>query len=134
MQWTIIRPGGLKTDPATGTGVLTEDTSICGAINREDVADLVVKSLFSDKTTGKVGTQTALSWSYPGHLTPVAARAGVPLVSVHLGGVHRAVSALLYMGRQVMVGRVKPWVRVQVLSAVDKEQLFGNPQFEVFSP
>ena len=55
MQWTIIRPGGLKTEAATGTGVLTEDKSICGAINREDVADLVVRSIFSDKTDGKVG-------------------------------------------------------------------------------
>lgn len=54
MQWTIIRPGGLKNDPPTGSGVLTTDKSICGAINREDVADLVVKALFSDKATGKV--------------------------------------------------------------------------------
>ena len=54
MQWTIIRPGGLKSEPATGSGVLTEDRSVCGAINREDVADLVVKALFSDKADGKV--------------------------------------------------------------------------------
>ena len=55
MQWTIIRPGGLKSEPATGSGILTEDRSICGAINREDVAELVVKALFSDKSDGKVG-------------------------------------------------------------------------------
>ena len=55
MQWTIIRPGGLKSEPATGNGILTEDRSICGAINREDVAELVVKALFSDKSDGKVG-------------------------------------------------------------------------------
>ena len=54
MQWTIIRPGGLKSEPATGSGILTEDRSICGAINREDVAELVVKALFSDKADGKV--------------------------------------------------------------------------------
>ena len=54
MQWTIIRPGGLKSEPATGSGILTEDRSICGAINREDVAELVVKALFSDKSDGKV--------------------------------------------------------------------------------
>ncbi|CAK0784813.1 hypothetical protein CVIRNUC_008017 [Coccomyxa viridis] len=54
MQWTIIRPGGLKSEPATGSGILTEDRSVCGAINREDVADLVVKALFSDKADGKV--------------------------------------------------------------------------------
>jgi hypothetical protein len=54
MQWTIIRPGGLKNDPPTGSGVLTLDNKICGAINREDVADLVVKALFSDKSNSKV--------------------------------------------------------------------------------
>lgn len=54
MQWTIIRPGGLKNDPPTGSGVLTVDNKICGAINREDVADLVVKALFSNKSNGKV--------------------------------------------------------------------------------
>lgn len=54
MQFTIIRPGGLKTQPATGRGVLTEDSSVCGAIHREDVADLLVHALFSDKTNNKV--------------------------------------------------------------------------------
>lgn len=54
MEYTIIRPGGLKNEAATGTGVLTEDPSVCGAIHREDVADLVVKALFSPKTDGKV--------------------------------------------------------------------------------
>ncbi|BDA48088.1 Uncharacterized protein At2g34460, chloroplastic at C-terminar half [Coccomyxa sp. Obi] len=72
VQWTIIRPGGLKNDSPTGSGVLTADKSICGAINREDVAELVVKALFSDKANGKV------------------------------------------------------------LSAVDKNQLFGTPKFDVF--
>lgn len=55
MDYTIIRPGGLKSEAATGTGVLTEDPSVCGAIHREDVADLVIKALFSPKTDGKVG-------------------------------------------------------------------------------
>ena len=54
MQFTIIRPGGLKTQPATGRGVLTEDSSVCGAIHREDVADLLVNVLFSNKTNNKV--------------------------------------------------------------------------------
>ena len=64
MQWTIIRPGGLKSDPATGSGILTEDRSVCGAINREDVADLVVKALFSDKADGKVSQHASpkLQW------------------------------------------------------------------------
>lgn len=54
MQYTIIRPGGLKTQPATGRGVLTQDASVCGAIHREDVADLLVHALFSSKTNNKV--------------------------------------------------------------------------------
>lgn len=58
MAWTIIRPGGLKSNAPTGMGVLTEDASICGAINREDVAELVVKAVFSEKANGKVGFKT----------------------------------------------------------------------------
>ena len=72
LAFVIVRPGGLKSEPATGTGVLTgahaavecirhfvwaalqdgvgvwhtaEDTSVCGSITRADVADLVVKAL-----------------------------------------------------------------------------------------
>eukprot|EP00241_Pyramimonas_parkeae_P004781 CAMPEP_0114257418 /NCGR_PEP_ID=MMETSP0058-20121206/18721_1 /TAXON_ID=36894 /ORGANISM="Pyramimonas parkeae, CCMP726" /LENGTH=354 /DNA_ID=CAMNT_0001372141 /DNA_START=83 /DNA_END=1148 /DNA_ORIENTATION=- len=72
MEFVIIRPGGLKTEPATNKGVLTEDTSICGAIHREDVAKLVCKACFSDAAKNKT------------------------------------------------------------LSAVDSEQLYGKPDFEVF--
>ena len=53
MPFTIVRPGGLKTEKATGTGVLTEDTSICGAIHRADVASLVVKCVLKDAASGK---------------------------------------------------------------------------------
>ena len=55
MTYVIIRPGGLQSEAATGTGVLTEDTTVCGSICREDVAQLVVKALFSTKTDDKVG-------------------------------------------------------------------------------
>ena len=54
MAYTIIRPGGLKSEAATGQGVLTEDVSVCGAIHREDVADLVAQALYSDKANNKV--------------------------------------------------------------------------------
>ena len=53
MPFVIVRPGGLKTEKATGTGVLTEDTSICGAIHRADVASLVVKCVLKDAANGK---------------------------------------------------------------------------------
>ena len=40
-DWTIVRPGGLMTAPATGKAILTTDTTALGAINRADVASLV---------------------------------------------------------------------------------------------
>ena len=54
MAYTIIRPGGLQSEAATGNGVLTESAAVCGAITREDTAALVVKALFSPKTDNKV--------------------------------------------------------------------------------
>ena len=54
MEFCIVRPGGLKSEPATGTGVLTEDVNICGAIHRADVASLVVKCVLKDSANGKV--------------------------------------------------------------------------------
>lgn len=54
MEFVIVRPGGLKTEPATGNAVLTEDNTVCGGIHREDCADLIVNCLFSDKAKNKV--------------------------------------------------------------------------------
>lgn len=54
MNWTIIRPGGLKSDNLTGKAILTEDAKAIGAINRADVADLVVKALQAPNTERKV--------------------------------------------------------------------------------
>lgn len=45
LTYTIVRPGGLKSEPATGNGVLTEDIRIIGSIHRADVADLVCRTL-----------------------------------------------------------------------------------------
>ncbi len=45
LTYTIVRPGGLKSEPATGNGVLTEDTRIIGSIHRADVADLVCRTI-----------------------------------------------------------------------------------------
>jgi nucleoside-diphosphate-sugar epimerase len=53
-NWTIIRPGGLKSEPATGKAVLTEDTKAIGSIHREDVAALVLKALGSAATERKI--------------------------------------------------------------------------------
>ena len=56
MNWTIIRPGGLKSEAMTGNAILTEDKKAIGTIHREDVADLVVKALDSPNTERKVFT------------------------------------------------------------------------------
>lgn len=55
MNWTIIRPGGLKSEPGTGCAILTEDaTTAIGSIHREDVAALVLQALDSPHTERKV--------------------------------------------------------------------------------
>jgi uncharacterized protein YbjT (DUF2867 family) len=54
LTYTIIRPGGLKSEAATGNAILTEDPRIAGIINRADVAQLVCRCLNSDKANNKV--------------------------------------------------------------------------------
>eukprot|EP01038_Epipyxis_sp_PR26KG_P012305 gene12305-16502_t len=50
LDWTIIRPGGLKTDVATGKAILTEDKMAIGVVNRVDCAEMVIKVLGSTGT------------------------------------------------------------------------------------
>ena len=54
MNWTIIRPGGLVSEPETGKAILTEDNLAIGSIHRGDVANLIVKALGSKKTEKKI--------------------------------------------------------------------------------
>lgn len=54
LTYTIIRPGGLKSQPATGQAILIEDPTIAGSIHRPDVAQLVGRCLFSDAANNKV--------------------------------------------------------------------------------
>lgn len=54
MNWTIIRPGGLVSEPETKKAILTEDTTAIGSIHRADVADLVVQALSSKATEKKI--------------------------------------------------------------------------------
>jgi nucleoside-diphosphate-sugar epimerase len=53
LSYTIIRPGGLKSEPATGNGILTENTRIVGTIHRADVAQLVCSCLNSPRSHNK---------------------------------------------------------------------------------
>lgn len=54
LTYTIIRPGGLKSEVATGNAVLTEDPTVAGIIHRADVAKLVCGCITSDRANNKV--------------------------------------------------------------------------------
>lgn len=54
LDYTIVRPGGLKSEPATGNAVLTEDGRVSGMIHRADVAALVGACLRSPRAIAKV--------------------------------------------------------------------------------
>ena len=54
LTYTIIRPGGLKSEPATGNGILTENYKVAGMIHRPDVAQLTCDCLFSDRANNKI--------------------------------------------------------------------------------
>ncbi|MGJ3246360.1 MAG: SDR family oxidoreductase [Elainellaceae cyanobacterium] len=54
LAYTIIRPGGLKSEPATGNGVLTENPAVAGTIHRADVAELACQCLQSERTRNKI--------------------------------------------------------------------------------
>eukprot|EP00898_Chlorokybus_atmophyticus_P001889 jgi/Chlat1/2700/Chrsp180S02873 len=66
LEWTIIRPGGLKSEPATGTAVLTESTKVVGSIHREDVASLVIRALFDTRSIGKTLSAIDPDQTFPG--------------------------------------------------------------------
>lgn len=54
LNYTIVRPGGLKSEPATGNAILTENPTVSGIIHRADVARLVCDCLTSPNANRKV--------------------------------------------------------------------------------
>ncbi|KAJ6792029.1 3-beta hydroxysteroid dehydrogenase/isomerase [Iris pallida] len=55
IDYTIIRPGGLRNDPPTGNIVMEpEDTLFDGSISRDQVADVAVEALFCPESSYKV--------------------------------------------------------------------------------
>jgi len=54
LDYTILRPGGMTHDPASGTAIRTEDRRVMGVINRADLARLVVDCLDDPLSIGKV--------------------------------------------------------------------------------
>lgn len=54
LNYTIIRPGGLTSDPLSGNGILTPDPTVSGTIHRADVAQLVCGCLTSHRADYQV--------------------------------------------------------------------------------
>lgn len=65
LDYTILRPGGLTKGPATGTGVLTEDTAGFGVISRAELARLIVACIDDPGTVGKTLSAFDAGLSYP---------------------------------------------------------------------
>ncbi|MEL6813445.1 MAG: SDR family oxidoreductase [Cyanobacteria bacterium J06598_3] len=61
LAYTVIRPGGLVSQPATDQEVLTEDVTVAGSIPRPGVARLAVKCLTSDRAKNKIFSAIDLS-------------------------------------------------------------------------
>lgn len=55
LNYTIIRPGGLRPNdaPVTGQGYLSEDRTAFGFMHRADLAAMIVGALDDDRTVGK---------------------------------------------------------------------------------
>ena len=67
LDYTILRPGGLPSDPGTGTGKLTEDHSLMGVITTADLGRLVVECLDDDSTAGHIyhAMDPEIKWEPP---------------------------------------------------------------------
>lgn len=65
LEYTIIRPGGLKNAEPTGKGLLSEDRDTMGIITRADLASLIVQCLDDPSTTGKIYAAVDAEMSWP---------------------------------------------------------------------
>ena len=67
LDYTILRPGGLTGEAATGTGAKTEDHGVMGVITTGDLARLVVECLDDDSTIGHTyhTTDPEIKWQPP---------------------------------------------------------------------
>lgn len=54
LTYVVVRPGGLLSEPATGTAVLTPDPTISGSIHRADVAALVCQCLQASTVNNQI--------------------------------------------------------------------------------
>ena len=53
LDYTIIRPGQLTNEQASGDGILTEEC-ILGTMSREDLALMILKCIENEETIGKI--------------------------------------------------------------------------------
>jgi uncharacterized protein YbjT (DUF2867 family) len=65
LDYTIIRPGGLRSGIRTGNGVLSEDSGTFGYIFREDLAELIVAAMDDDRAIGKTLAAIDANRSFP---------------------------------------------------------------------
>jgi uncharacterized protein YbjT (DUF2867 family) len=67
LRWVILRPGGMNSDPASGTAIRTEDHGRMGVITRADLARLIVECIDDESTDGHVyhAVDPAITWKPP---------------------------------------------------------------------
>lgn len=67
LDYVILRPGGMTSDPATATAIRTEDHGVMGVITRADLARLVVECLDDEATNGHVyhTVDPEIKWQAP---------------------------------------------------------------------
>ena len=65
LDYTIVRPGGLKDGDPTGLGILTEDPETMGVIVRADLAGLLVQCIDDEQTVGKIYTAKDAEMTWP---------------------------------------------------------------------
>jgi uncharacterized protein YbjT (DUF2867 family) len=67
LDYTILRPGGMTFEPASGTAIKTGDHSVMGVIHRADLAQLIVDCLDDDQTIGSVlhAVDPEIKWQAP---------------------------------------------------------------------
>ena len=67
VDYTILRPGGMTSDPASGTAVKTTDRMTMGVINRADLGRIVADCIDDPGTVGEIyhTVDPEITWQAP---------------------------------------------------------------------
>jgi len=67
LDFTVLRPGGMTSGPATGTAILSDDHQCMGVITRADLAALLVRCLDDPATAGRIyhAVDPEIRWTPP---------------------------------------------------------------------